>query len=67
MYSILSQEFQGDKIVKEEANQIIIGKIRREDAPVLPERPESKRGENDDENEENIVISNLLYSWCSRL
>lgn len=55
MYSILSQEFQGDKIVKEEANQIIIGKIRREDAPVSPERPESKRGENEDENEEILI------------
>lgn len=31
MYEVLSREFQGDKIVKEEAKQISIGKIRRED------------------------------------
>src|SRR5690606_1695801 len=31
MYDVLSREFQGDKIVKEEAKQISIGKIRRED------------------------------------
>ncbi|MFB2118470.1 translation initiation factor IF-2 [Parapedobacter sp. 2B3] len=32
-YDVLLREFQGDKIVKEEANQIIIGKIRREESP----------------------------------
>lgn len=31
-YNVLLKEFQGDKIVKEEANQIVIGKIRREEA-----------------------------------
>src|SRR5690606_34958057 len=34
IYEVLSREFQGDKIIKEEANQINIGKIRREEAPV---------------------------------
>src|SRR5690606_28589048 len=33
MYEVLLKEFQGDKIVKEEANQIVIGKIRRDEAP----------------------------------
>ncbi len=33
IYDVLLREFQGDKIVKEEANQIIIGKIRREETP----------------------------------
>ena len=32
MYGVLLKEFQGDKSVKEEANQIVIGKIRREEA-----------------------------------
>ena len=34
MYDVLLKEFQGDKIVKEEANQIVIGKIRRDEAPM---------------------------------
>ncbi len=48
MYGVLLKEFQGDKIVKEEANQIVIGKIRRdevptEEAPVkLPTKDDSK-------------------------
>ncbi len=33
MYNILSREFQGDKIAKDEAKQIVIGKIRREESP----------------------------------
>ena len=33
MYDVLLKEFQGDKIVKEEAKQIVIGKIRRDDMP----------------------------------
>ncbi|PVH24584.1 translation initiation factor IF-2 [Sphingobacterium corticibacter] len=34
MYAVLLKEFQGDKIVKDEAKQIVIGKIRRDEAPV---------------------------------
>src|SRR5690606_17512544 len=33
-FDVLLREFQGDKIVKEEANQIFIGKIRREESPL---------------------------------
>ncbi|WP_353184549.1 translation initiation factor IF-2 [Parapedobacter lycopersici] len=47
-YHVLLQEFQGDKIVKEEANQIIIGKIRREETPaepVVPKKPKDSDGE----------------------
>src|SRR5690554_472131 len=33
LYQVLLREFQGDKIIKEEANQINIGRIRRDDAP----------------------------------
>ncbi|HLS94442.1 MAG TPA: translation initiation factor IF-2 [Sphingobacterium sp.] len=32
MYAVLLKEFQGDKIVKDEAKQIVIGKIRREES-----------------------------------
>src|SRR5690606_1263063 len=41
-YQVLLREFQGDKIVKEEANQINIGKIRRDETPVetvMPKKP----------------------------
>src|SRR5690606_35279688 len=47
-YQVLLREFQGDKIVKEEANQIIIGKIRREEAPsesVVPNKKTDIEGE----------------------
>ncbi|MBE8712334.1 translation initiation factor IF-2 [Sphingobacterium hungaricum] len=33
MYTVLLKEFQGDKIVKDEAKQIVIGKIRRDETP----------------------------------
>lgn len=33
MYNVLLKEFQGDKIVKDEAKQIVIGKIRRDESP----------------------------------
>ena len=57
MYEALLKEYQGDKIVREEARQIVIGKIRRDDAPLsTPERPEPRRG-NDFEQEE-ILIKN---------
>ncbi len=32
MYAVLLKEFQGDKIVKDEAKQIVIGKIRRDES-----------------------------------
>ncbi|WDF67159.1 translation initiation factor IF-2 [Sphingobacterium oryzagri] len=32
MYGVLLKEFQGDKIVKDEAKQIVIGKIRRDES-----------------------------------
>ncbi|TYR36490.1 translation initiation factor IF-2 [Sphingobacterium phlebotomi] len=32
MYTVLLKEFQGDKIVKDEAKQIVIGKIRRDES-----------------------------------
>jgi len=56
MYDVLLKEFQGAKMVKEEANQIVIGKIRREDVPHHPERPEPRRQK--DFEPEEILIKN---------
>lgn len=36
LYQVLLREFQGDKIIKEEANQINIGRIRRDEVPSEP-------------------------------
>ncbi|WP_069660432.1 translation initiation factor IF-2 [Arcticibacter eurypsychrophilus] len=57
MYGALLQEYQGDKIVREEARQIVIGKIRRDDVLTpAPERHELRR-EKEFEQEE-ILIKN---------
>ncbi|MEO8795952.1 MAG: translation initiation factor IF-2, partial [Daejeonella sp.] len=57
MYDVLLKEFQGDKIVKEEAKQIVIGKIRRDEAPVTPERTEPQRSK--EFEQEEILIKNV--------
>ncbi|OCX50300.1 translation initiation factor IF-2 [Mucilaginibacter sp. PPCGB 2223] len=57
MYDALLKEFQGDKIIKEEAKQISIGKIRREEAGV-PEKAEHHPRAKDFEHEE-ILVKNL--------
>src|ERR1700754_1391891 len=53
MYTTLLKEFAADKIIKEEAKQIAIGKIRREDIvePTTNKPFESQRSK-DFENEE---------------
>lgn len=62
MYGALLQEYQGDKIVREEARQIVIGKIRRDDAASpAPERQEPRR-EKEFEQEE-ILIKNTGSSF----
>jgi translation initiation factor IF-2 len=58
MYDTLLREFQGDKIVKEEANQIVIGKIRRDEPEVAERVAEVPRKKQDFENE-GILIKNL--------
>ena len=58
MYDVLLKEYQGDKIVKEEAKQIVIGKIRRDDLPVTSERTEPATRSKDFEQEE-ILIKNV--------
>ena len=56
MYNVLLKEFQGDKIVKEESKQIVIGKIRRDDIPVTNEKVEPMRSK--DFEPEEILIKN---------
>jgi len=53
-YNVLLREFQGDKIVKEEANQIVIGKIRREESAAETVVPKPQR----DTEAEEILIKN---------
>lgn len=59
MYSALLKEYQGDKILKEEAKNIVIGKIRRDDAPhhqtQQPAQSEKKEAEKEDKE---ILIKN---------
>ena len=58
MYTTLLKEFAVDKIIKEEAKQISIGKIRKEEPGYIPEKPnEQPRRSRDFENEE-ILIKN---------
>lgn len=57
MYGALLKEFAVDKIIKEEAKQISIGKIRKDEVGHLPEKPVEYRRSRDFENEE-ILIKN---------
>src|SRR5690606_5734896 len=58
MYNVLLKEYQGDKIVKEEANQIVIGKIRRDETPIDPIPTNS----NKETETEEILIKNSTFS-----
>ena len=55
MYSALLKEFAVDKIIKEEAKQISIGKIRKEEPAAFPEKPVEHRRSRDFENEEILI------------
>ncbi|HEY8929859.1 MAG TPA: translation initiation factor IF-2 [Mucilaginibacter sp.] len=55
MYGALLKEFAVDKIIKEEAKQISIGKIRKEETAPLPEKPVETRRSRDFENEEILI------------
>ncbi|MGB4774884.1 MAG: translation initiation factor IF-2 N-terminal domain-containing protein, partial [Daejeonella sp.] len=57
MYDVLLKEFQGDKNVKEEAKQIIIGKIRRDDPVIVQEKAETKPSKGFEQEE--ILIKNV--------
>ncbi|HTN20675.1 MAG TPA: translation initiation factor IF-2 [Pelobium sp.] len=60
MYSALLKEYQGDKILKEEAKSIVIGKIRREDASSGTESNDAPSAPPAKESEEpaEILIKN---------
>jgi|GEM_PF-1961954 len=55
MYNALLKEFAVDKIIKEEAKQINIGKIRKDEPAQFPENPVEHRRSRDFENEEILV------------
>jgi translation initiation factor IF-2 len=57
MYDALLKEFAFDKSTKEEAKQIMIGKIRKDEPAIVPEKPTEFRRSRDFENEE-ILIKN---------
>jgi len=61
MYGVLLKEFQGDKIVKDEAKQIVIGKIRREEGPATgtaSSNPESTEEKESPAEVKEILIKN---------
>lgn len=58
MYNVLLKEYQGDKHLKEEASKIAIGKIRRDDAPAVPERQDRPEAKKKDAEPEEILIKN---------
>ncbi|WP_129714306.1 translation initiation factor IF-2 [Pedobacter sp. SYP-B3415] len=58
MYDALLKEYQGDKIVREEAKQIVIGKIRRDEPEAAERQPEPPR-RNRDEDQNEILIKNV--------
>jgi translation initiation factor IF-2 len=62
MYNALLKEFAVDKIIKEEAKQISIGKIRKEEPAQFPEKPSEHRRSRDFENEE-ILIKNAGHHF----
>ncbi len=60
MYNALLKEFAVDKSIKEEAKQISIGKIRKDEPSATPEKPIEQRRSRDFENEE-ILIKNVTH------
>jgi len=63
MYNALLKEYAVDKIIKEEAKQISIGKIRKEEPGQLAEKPPGEfRRSRDFENEE-ILIKNTGHHY----
>lgn len=65
MYGVLLKEFQGDKIVKDEAKQIVIGKIRREENPAggnTSSSPESTEEKDSPAEVKEILIKNAAIN-----
>ncbi|SDE11609.1 bacterial translation initiation factor 2 (bIF-2) [Mucilaginibacter pineti] len=62
MYNALLKEFAVDKSIKEEAKQISIGKIRKEETAPFPEKPVENRRSRDFENEEILIKNTGHYA-----
>jgi len=61
MYGVLLKEFQGDKSLKDEAKQIVIGKIRREESPSSSPKESSKNEDFEDHDEsKEILVKNTV-------
>src|SRR3546814_2800184 len=60
LYQLLLKEYQTDKIYKEEATQIHIGRTRREDVSI--DEVKSSRANGDDYEQEEILIKNTASS-----
>ncbi len=61
MYGVLLKEFQGDKSLKDEAKQIVIGKIRREESPSTSPKESSKNEDFEDHDEsKEILVKNTV-------
>ncbi len=65
MYEALLKEFQGDKNIKEEAKQISIGKIRKEEAVHVAEKQTAFHGK-DVDHHDVLVKNNNNYTDTSR-
>ncbi|MGO1243765.1 MAG: translation initiation factor IF-2 [Sphingobacterium sp.] len=61
MYGVLLKEFQGDKIVKDEAKQIVIGKIRRDESAVGTGEADSfESNDHTSEPQEEVLVKNTV-------
>ncbi len=65
MYEALLKEFQGDKNIKEEAKQISIGKIRKEEGVITAEKPVSFFGR-ETESQEVLIKNSGNYHNTAR-
>ncbi len=64
MYGVLSREFQGDKIAKDEAKQIVIGKIRRDETPLgasatVPQDSTAPKREEHADDSDGFLVKNV--------
>src|SRR5690606_26869903 len=60
MYAVLLKEFQGDKIVKDEAKQIVIGKIRRDESAAGIGAANPTESKEDFEEDRNAEVKEIL-------
>lgn len=60
MYAVLLKEFQGDKIVKDEAKQIVIGKIRRDESVAGTSGANPTESREDIQEEDDTTTKEIL-------